>query len=204
MKNKPNVTGIDFERQERQPYHKGFFGRLVTIIITLIGILFVAWLLFNPVKVRPAAVDYVKEFDRIAAARGIPERLGAVLALDNGKTDYSLPESGLILTVRQDPDGYVTALELKSDPQISAAEGWQKLSATDLRDRLLLILKALDSSWTHTGLYNAFDSLGVDLDQPLSAQQLGTKTVEAAGLEFHLTHSQDMFIFSALLDILTE
>lgn len=204
MKNKPNVTGINFEKHERQPYQKGFLGRLVTIIITLVGILFVAWLLFNPVKVRPAAADYVKAFDRIASEQGMPERLNAAPASGEANVDYSLPHYGLSLTISQDDDGNLTALVLKTDPAVPAEAGWQRLTAAELRDRFLLMLKALDKSWTHTLLYKTFDQLGIDLDQPLSGQTSGVKTLETEGLKLSLSHDQEQFYFGAVLDILTE
>lgn len=204
LKNKPNATGINFEKNERQPYQKGFFGRLVTIIITLIGILFVAWLLFNPVKVRPTAADYVKSFDRIAAEQNMPERLNAAPASGEANVEYSLTQYGLSLIVSQDADGYLTALVLKTDPAVPVAAGWERLTTAELRDRFLLTLKALDKSWTHTLLYSTFDQLGIDLDKPLSGHTPGAQTIETEGLKLNLSHDQEQFDFSAILDILAE
>lgn len=199
-----NLAGIDFERKERQPYRPGFWGRMLGILLTLAGILVIAWLLFNPVRTRPTAAAYVESFNRVAAAQSYPERLTPPPAPAAGTREYPIGETGLILKVSSDAEGYVTALAMQDDPARQAADGWLQLPPKELRDRFTIMLNALDSSWSVVDIYRAFSTMGIDLDQPLAAQPAGPREHAQDGLMLRLVHDEQHLAFEANLDILEE
>ena len=200
-----NLAGINFEHMEHQPYRPGFWGRLLAIVLTLIGILIVVWLLFNPIRTRPSVAQYIQSFNRIAAAQGIPDRLEpSTPDLAAGSRTFELSQAGLMLKLIWDDKGYVTKLALTDDLASQPADGWLKLTPNGLRNRFLLMLDALDPKWTVVSLYRSFSDMGIDLDQPLAAQPAGTREQSTAGLNLSLTHDGLHVAFETALDVLAE
>lgn len=199
------MAGINFERPAHGPFRPGFVTRLIAIVLTLLGILIVVWLLFNPIRPRPTTAAYVQSFNRIAAAQSLPERLDNTRADPGaGGSTYSLGQTGLQLRLSFDGSGYISALSLADDPAADPQAGWQQLTPVQLRNRILLTLDALDAKWTMVALYRTFGAMSLDLDQPLAAQPAGTREQFVSGLRLRLTHDSQHFSLEATLDVVKE
>ena len=101
-------------------------------------------------------------------------------------------------------DGYLTGLTLADDQSVQSGTSWLSLSPAELRGMIFLTIDAIDPKWTMVSLYRTFDALGINLSQPLSQQNPGTRETVESGLTFRLTNDSRHFKLAVVLDVLQE
>jgi hypothetical protein len=201
----PNISGINYERSDEVIHRKGVFARLISVILTVLALVFVVFLLFNPVKIRPSFVDYGKQFNAISAKQGMTERLPETpidFSLKSAK--YSLKSSGLNLELYFDTNGYISGLKLSDDENNKPSSGWLMLTPVELRAQIYRVMAAIDPKRTVVSLYQTFAELDINLDQPIGIQPTGTRETNEGGLTLNWTNDAQHFTLMIHLDVIEE
>lgn len=211
MAKSQNLSGINFERGDPRPPYRSMIVRIVSIGLLLLALAIVAFQLFNPIKPRPSLSDYVERYNAAAEKQQIPGRLPAVpselMAGTGGVAGIwrnTLPEAGMTVELLYDETGHITGANLTDDGSGSSQSIWLTRSPKEMRNQIYLVLYAIDPKQSIAGLYRTFDQLGVDLDQPISAQKSGTGEASVEGLNLTFTHDSVHFRLAIRLDVLEE
>ena len=205
MQKQPNISGINYDRPTHPVYHRGMLVRFVAVVLTLIAMGIVVFLLFNPVKPRPSVAEYIQRFNEMGASQDVLDRLPAE-PVDPavGSVRYPLPAASMTLDLVYDQTGYMTGMLLSDDRSRPVSNGWQALSPLAFRKQVMLVVYAADPKSTMVELYQTFDRISIDLDQPLHVQPAGTREANLDGLILTLTHDADHFSLSVRMDVLEE
>jgi hypothetical protein len=201
----PNISGINYERSDEVVHRKGVIARLISIILTVLALVFVVFLLFNPVKIRPSFVDYGKNFNAISTKQGMLERLPeTTIDFTTRSAGYSLKTSGLNLELYFDANGYISGLKLSDDENSQPSSRWLMLTPIELRAQIYRAIAAIDPKKTVVSLYQTFAALDIDLDQPIGIQSAGTREINEGGLTLNWTNDAQHFILIVNLDVIEE
>jgi len=182
--------------------------RIISIGLIMLALVIVAFQLFNPIKPRPSLSGYVERYNSAAEKQQIPDRLPAVPSEHTagmaGSWRNTLPEAGLAIELLYDETGHITGANLTDDGSGPSPSGWLARSPKEVRNQIYLVMYAIDPKQSIAELYQTFDQMGIDLDQPIAAQAAGTSEASADGLNLKFSHDSSHFSLAIRLDVLEE